>query len=743
MKKRNLIALTLFMLLPISSCGGSSNSLLPYIGENGNWRIGQEDTGVKAEGQDGTTPTIEISEDNYWVINGEKTTVKATGEDGKTPYIGENGNWWIDNKDTGIQAQGDKGEDGLTPYVGFNGNWWIGNQDTGIKVMGNDGEDGLTPSIGENGNWWIGEQDTGIKVTGNDGKDGLTPTIEISEDGYWVINGIKSDVRAEAQDGKDGITPTVEIGENGHWYINGEDTGKVATNLDYYRVTLNYNGGYVENGEMPTEFTVREGHTIENLPVPVKQDYEFLGWYSGTNPTSSLFTDSTQVYHDYNLTALYRSLVEDTFTISWVNYDGTLLERDFDVKYNTNPTYDGETPYKPSDTYAYEFNGFSPEIEPATKDMTYVAQFESVPLVFTINYELNGHGTLNNPITKVESGSSMSSPSLTMDENSDYGFAGWYLDESFISKVEFPFYPTSDTTLYARWEQIDETSFTYYSNEDGASYTIRSFNPKFENYDTIIIPSEYNGLPVTGIDNAFQNDKTIKNIVLPETLKNINDNAFRNTNLETINLPSSLETIGNYAFTNTDYLSVYIDDLSDLISIGDYSFYSSEIRAFDFTTAINLNYLGQCAFLDSKITSADFTNCTKISKIEYGTFQSCSNLNEIKLPKNLKIIDTYAFGWTNLKQIELPNQLEEIGYGSFYSTKLTQIILSPSIKTIGNDVFDFCTSLTIYSLTTSRLEGRTEGFEGDALIYYYSETEPTGPGQYWHYDIDGVTPIKR
>jgi hypothetical protein len=27
-----------------------------------------------------------------------------TKEDGKTPYIGENGNWWIGNRDTGIQA---------------------------------------------------------------------------------------------------------------------------------------------------------------------------------------------------------------------------------------------------------------------------------------------------------------------------------------------------------------------------------------------------------------------------------------------------------------------------------------------------------------------------------------------------------------------------------------------------------------------------------------------------------------
>ena len=68
------------------------NGLTPFIGENGNWWIGEEDTGVKAEGVDGTTPTIEINDDGYWVINGEVTDVKAEGvdgtdgEDGKSAY---------------------------------------------------------------------------------------------------------------------------------------------------------------------------------------------------------------------------------------------------------------------------------------------------------------------------------------------------------------------------------------------------------------------------------------------------------------------------------------------------------------------------------------------------------------------------------------------------------------------------------------------------------------------------------
>lgn len=42
------------------------------------------------------------------------------------PIIGDNGNWVIADKDTGVSAKG------LTPFIGDNGNWWIGDEDTGV-----------------------------------------------------------------------------------------------------------------------------------------------------------------------------------------------------------------------------------------------------------------------------------------------------------------------------------------------------------------------------------------------------------------------------------------------------------------------------------------------------------------------------------------------------------------------------------------------------------------------------------
>ncbi len=60
-------------------------------------------------------------------------------------------------------GKGDKGDKGDTGEAG---------PQCEQGPAGQDGEDGLTPFIGENGNWWIGDKDTGVKAAGQDGKDG-------------------------------------------------------------------------------------------------------------------------------------------------------------------------------------------------------------------------------------------------------------------------------------------------------------------------------------------------------------------------------------------------------------------------------------------------------------------------------------------------------------------------------------------------------------------------------------------
>lgn len=135
----------------------------------------------------------------------------ATGESGQTPHIGDNGHWFVGNEDTGIAAQGEAGKDGAngkdavppTVAIGANDHWFVNGVDTGKKATGTDGKDGVSPTItiGNNGNWFVDGTDTGKKAVGADGK---SPEVAIGENGNWYINGTDTGKPSFGKAGKDG-----------------------------------------------------------------------------------------------------------------------------------------------------------------------------------------------------------------------------------------------------------------------------------------------------------------------------------------------------------------------------------------------------------------------------------------------------------------------------------------------------------------------------------------------------------
>ena len=69
-----------------------------------------------------------------------------------------------------------------------------------------------------------------------------------------------------------------------------------------------------------------------------------------------------------------------TFTVTWRNYDGTVLEVDAKVPCGAIPSYDGAAPKRPSTSvYTYTFSGWKPALAPVTEDVTYTASFSAGP----------------------------------------------------------------------------------------------------------------------------------------------------------------------------------------------------------------------------------------------------------------------------------------------------------------------------------------------------------------------------
>lgn len=98
--------------------------------------------------------------------DGADGTNGADGTDGITPHIGDNGNWFLGDEDTGKPSRGEQGPQGLKGDTGDTGPQGPTGQD------GADGEDGITPHIGENGNWYLGDEDTGKPSRGIQGETG-------------------------------------------------------------------------------------------------------------------------------------------------------------------------------------------------------------------------------------------------------------------------------------------------------------------------------------------------------------------------------------------------------------------------------------------------------------------------------------------------------------------------------------------------------------------------------------------
>ena len=183
--------------------------------------------------------------------------------------------------------------------------------------------------------------------------------------------------------------------------------------------------------------------------TPTKQgdqqhSYAFAGW-KAIAPDGSQ-TDITAVTGDATYTATFTESV-NTYTVTWKNDDGTVLQTDKDVPYGTTPEYKEKTPEKAADAqFTYSFKGWTPEVSSVTGDVTYTATYEATVNQYTVTWQ-NEDGTVIKSV-KLDYGTipaySGDTPSKQGDAQFSYAFKGWDPEPSKV---------TGDATYTAQFEQ--------------------------------------------------------------------------------------------------------------------------------------------------------------------------------------------------------------------------------------------------------------------------------------------------
>jgi len=168
----------------------------------------------------------------------------------------------------------------------------------------------------------------------------------------------------------------------------------------------------------------------------------------------------------------------------------------------------------------------------------------------------------------------------------------------------------------------------------------------------------------TGKDYILKTDigyspNGLRSVVIPDTVTKIGNNAFQNNALSHVKLPSHLEHIGDLAFNGNVLEEVILPDSLHSFGVGTFS----------------LNRIRKVRFPE------------KLEVIPKGIFSRNIQLEEVELPKTVKIIEDSAFVGCPIQEITLPEDLEEIGSKAFLSHRIRNLWIPASVKKIGSQAF--------------------------------------------------------
>ncbi len=156
------------------------------------------------------------------------------------------------------------------------------------------------------------------------------------------------------------------------------------------------------------------------------------------------------------------------------------------------------------------------------------------------------------------------------------------------------------------------------------------------------------------VERSYGND-LIQSLVIPNTVKEIGDNAFRSCrNLTTVTIPSSVTHIGSGAFKDTPFLE--------------------NLRKKNPVVVINNILLGANTFDNPHVIIPQGVTC-----IAEDAFYACDNIKSIVIPEGVEIIESCAFGYCqNLTRVEIKDAKTRIAENAFFDCENIKDVVLPA-----------------------------------------------------------------
>ena len=172
----------------------------------------------------------------------------------------------------------------------------------------------------------------------------------------------------------------------------------------------------------------------------------------------------------------------------------------------------------------------------------------------------------------------------------------------------------------------------------------------------------------------------IGEIIIPNSVTNIRDGAFKNAQITSVTIPGSVKHLGD-------------------------------------ATAVDKG-------------NGVFASCTQLQTVNlqsglqtigYQSFYKCTNLTSINIPNTVTQIGHGAFAYTGLRSITIPGSVTCLGNGDLmnddgtgafgYCSQLEMVVLNEGLKTISYETFENCTNLTTINIPNSVTAIGTNAFK--------------------------------